>query len=220
VVKSAYYILKSELQAKILKHIVVTNNADYETISKHTGKNRITNLQSIESLVKHHLVNKVRTDPKNRRSKLTFAATPKGLWYAIANLNLDAMDIPMSNEELEMYQDYLKGVADKEGRKNFILNVAKLILRENLFDHKGELLITDRQKLFEYGIIMGLVASVGKSNVDAANFFNSQTVDSLKKIFTSSELTETRNRFDEFSRKLGLVNKEITEGLKPNKRSD
>ena len=67
---------------------------------------------------------------------------------------------------------------------------------------------------------MGLVGSVGKSNFDGANFFNSQTVNSLKKIFTTSELTEIMNRLDEFSGKLGLVKKEITEGLKPNKRSN
>ena len=144
--KSASHILKSELQAKILKHIVVTKNADYQSVSKYTGKNRITNLQSLETLVKHQFVNKFRTDSKNRKSKLNFAATPKGIWYAIANLNVDVRDIPMSDEELGMYQDYLKGVDDKEGRKDFISNVAKLLLQENLFDHKGELLITNRQK--------------------------------------------------------------------------
>lgn len=218
--KTASSILKSELQAKILRHIVATKNADYQTISKYTGRNRITNLQSLETLVRYHYVNKFRTDPKNRKSKLTFAATPKGLWYAIGNLNVNVTDIPMSDEELGMYQDYLKGIDDMEGRKDFMYNVAKLLLQENLFNNKGELLITDRQRLFEYGIIMGLVGSVGKSNFNATNFFNSQTMDSLKKIFTPTELTDTLNRFDEFSRKVGLVKKEITEGLKPDKRSD
>lgn len=197
--------LKSDLQGKILKHVVTNKGANYQTISRHTGKARVTNLQSLESLVKNRYVDKVRADLKNKKSKLTFRATTKGFWYAIAYLNVDVEEVLLEDDDLSQYREYLQGVRDKDGRREFMVNLARIIMNTNLFTNAGEIRTTDRQKLFEYGFIMGLVGAAGKYNFDGMKFFNTQTADSLKKILTPAELAETVSRFSEFKKKFSSV---------------
>src|SRR4051812_1686083 len=82
------YRITTELQEKILRHICKTRDADYKTISKETDRDRITILQSLQPLMKHHYVYKQKIDPNRIKSKLIFKPTDKGMYYALANLGV------------------------------------------------------------------------------------------------------------------------------------
>ena len=49
-------ILKSDLRKNILKHIILTDQPDYQTLSKEVERERITIHQSIESLSKKQCI--------------------------------------------------------------------------------------------------------------------------------------------------------------------
>jgi hypothetical protein len=159
-----------------------------------------------------------------KKASCSSSATAKGLWYAIGYLNVDVKDVLLDDKELDQYREYLQGVTDKEGRKQFMINLAKLMIKRNLFDNTGKIRTTDRQKLFEHGFIMGLVESARNYDFDGIKFFNSQTAESLKRIFTPEEVAETVSRFSEFNEKFSSVMdsfvKELGKRSKPIRRSN
>ena len=67
----------SELQQKILQHISTVNNANYRTLMKDIGKDRIMILQSVESpiLQYHYYVYERKINPKYQESNLIFTLT-------------------------------------------------------------------------------------------------------------------------------------------------
>src|SRR4051794_30833662 len=84
----------SELQQKILKHIGTTNKASYRTLIKEIGRDRITILQSVESLIEHyHYIEKRKINPKYQKSRLIFMLTHKGIAAAWLRGLINADDI-------------------------------------------------------------------------------------------------------------------------------
>ena len=83
----------TDLQKEILKHVCMKRNADYKTLSKATDRDRITLLQSLQSLNKHRLVYREKDNPNRVKSKLIFKPTHKGRAYASTFLGMDLDDI-------------------------------------------------------------------------------------------------------------------------------
>src|SRR5919202_645473 len=79
-------LVLTDLQANILRHVCNTNNATYKTLMEKIHKDRITILQSLESLIKYRYIEKKKVNPNHEKSKLVFIPTHKGISYAWFNL--------------------------------------------------------------------------------------------------------------------------------------
>jgi hypothetical protein len=117
-------ILTSSLQKDILKHIILTEQPDYKTISKEVDRDRITIRQSIESLSKKQCIISEPIHPDRKKSKLIFKPTIKGLAIGLGFLdikfdqiknnsekviNLDTYKVFKEKLGVEKLDDFLKG---------------------------------------------------------------------------------------------------------------
>ena len=143
------YRLTTKLQEKSLRHISKTSNADYKTISKATDRDRITILQSLQPLIKHNYVYKEKIEPHLIKSKLIFKPTHKGMAYSIAILGVDIDDVRKAHvnaDVLVKYNDLIKNIDNPIQRKRLEREMVKVLLLYNLFDDKGDIIITDAKE--------------------------------------------------------------------------
>jgi hypothetical protein len=93
-------ILTSSLQKDILKHIILTEQPDYKTISKEVDRDRITIRQSIESLSKKQCIISEPISPDRKKSKLIFKPTIKGLAIGLGFLDIKFDQIKNNSEKV------------------------------------------------------------------------------------------------------------------------
>jgi predicted transcriptional regulator len=150
----------TDLQKEILKHVCMRRDADYKTLSKATNRDRITLLQSLQSLNKHRLVYIEKDNPNRVKSKLIFKPTHKGRAYASTFLGMDLDDIrnaQFDDDERRNYRDLIKQVANPLERKKNERLMMKDLLLENLFQDDGNNPI-GRWQLFARGTSLLFVA--------------------------------------------------------------
>ena len=205
--------ITSELQAKILKHICKTRDADYKTISKETAKDRITILQSLQSLMKRQYVYKQKIEPDHIKSKLIFRPTDKGMAYSIARLDVDIDDVRKVHVDADVlveYNDLIKNITNRLQRKQFEREMIKVLLLYNLFDDKGKTIITDRKGFLKQGIRIGLFNLTANKYYNPENLFTPQVVERLKEIFNTSELKELKEFLMKIRNNLDLSIKQLS----------
>jgi predicted transcriptional regulator len=203
-------VLTTELQEKILKHICETRNADYKTISKATGRDRITILQSLQPLMKRQYIYKQKIDPNRIKSKLIFKPTDKGKYYALAYLDPDYEDMIKANLDVSKYTEFIKSIPDYTKRKELMYNTAKLAIEHNIFDKKGKLIGSgSREEIFQKGFRLALLESARNEGFDAKSYFNIQSIESLSKITTPEELKEIKGYFMNMRNNLDLIIKQF-----------
>jgi hypothetical protein len=205
--------ITSELQAKILKHICKTRDADYKTISKETGKDRITILQSLQPLMKRQYVYKQKIEPSRIKSKLIFRPTDKGMAYSIASLGVDIDDVRKAHVDADVlveYNDLIKKIDNPLQRKQFEREMIKVLARYNLFDDKGKTIITDRKAFLKQGIRIGLFNLTADKYYDPENLFTPQVVERLKGIVGTSELKEFKEFLMKIRKNLDLSIKQLS----------
>jgi hypothetical protein len=207
------YRLTTELQKKILKHICKTQNADYKTISKATGRDRITILQSLQPLMRRHYIYKQKIDPNRIKSKLIFKPTDKGMAYSIANLDVDIDDVRKAHIDADVlveYNDLIKNIANHIQRKQFEREMIKVLVLYDLFDDKGKTIITDRKGFLKQGIRIGLFNLTADKHYDPENLFTLQVVERLKEIFSTYELKELKEFLMKIRDNLDLSIKQLS----------
>lgn len=166
-------------------------NADYKTLSKATDRDRITLLQSLQSLIKHRLVEKENTNVDRRRIKLIFKPTDKGKIYASTSLGIDhdAIRNAQSDDNERMsYDKFIKQVPNPAERKRNEKRVMEDLLRENLFQDNGN--IPDIDKLLNQLLRTRLLRFVRIKNFDFNELLGTRGTKELKEISTKSELKE------------------------------
>lgn len=181
----------TDLQKEILKHVCMKRNADYKTLSKATDRDRITLLQSLQSLNKHRLVYREKDNPNRVKSKLIFKPTHKGRAYASTFLGMDLDDIrnaQFDDDERRKYRDLIKQVANPSKRKKNERLMMKDLLLENLFQDDGN--IPDIHKLLSQLVRLRLLRFVKSTNFDFNELFGTTGANELKAISTRSELRE------------------------------
>ena len=100
-------LLKSNLQKNILKYIILTEQPDYQTISKQVDRDRTTIRQSIESLSKLECIVNEPITPNKKKSKLIFRPTIKGLVMGLGLLDIKLDQIKNDSQnviDLTLYQ--------------------------------------------------------------------------------------------------------------------
>jgi hypothetical protein len=205
--------ITTELQKRILTHICKTRDADYKTISKTTGRDRITILQSLQPLMKRHYIYKQKIDPTRIKSKLIFKPTDKGMAYSIANLDVDIDDVRKAHVDADVlveYNDLIKNIDNRIQRKQFEREMIKVLVMYNLFDDKGKTIITDRKGFLKQGIRIGLFNLTADKYYDPENLFTPQVVERLKEMFSTYELKELKEFLMKIRNNLDLSIKQLS----------
>jgi hypothetical protein len=102
-------IINSKLQENILKHIILTEQPNYTTISTELKRNRLTISQSIDSLLKKQCITKEPINPLKEKSKLIFRPTIKGLVIGLGLLDIKFEQIKNNAEKvtnLDIYKEF------------------------------------------------------------------------------------------------------------------
>jgi DNA-binding PadR family transcriptional regulator len=181
----------TDLQKKILKHVCMKKNADYKTLMKATDRDRITLLQSLQSLIKHRLVEKENTNVDRRRIKLIFKPTDKGKIYASTSLGIDRDAIRNAQyDDIERmrYDEFIEQVPNPAERKRNERRVMEDLLQENLFDENGN--IPEIDKLLNQLLRTRLLKFIRIKNFDLNELLGTRGTKELKEISTKSELKE------------------------------
>ena len=185
----------TDLQKEILKHVCMRRNADYKTLSKATDRDRITLLQSLQSLIKHSLVYSEKDNPNWVKSKLIFKPTHKGTAYAstFLEMDLDAIrNAQFDDDGRRMYRDFIKQVPNPAGRKKNESKMMKDLLLENLFQDDGNIPNFDKL-LYQLTRVRLLKFVKSRRNFDFNELFGITGAKELKAISTRSELKELKD---------------------------
>ena len=161
----------TNLQNQILVHICKTKDADYKTISKETDRDRITILQSLQSLMKRHLVNKEKVEPDKQKSKLIFKPTLEGMAYSIAFLDTAYDNVLKAHSEavrLTTYYEFVKDISYPIQRNRILQHITRKLVENNLFDDKGEIIASNarRNDIFKESFRSGLLELTTKEDYD------------------------------------------------------
>ena len=124
----------SELQGKILSHICTRKNANYASLMKDIKKDRITILQSIESLIKYHYIEKEKIHPEHEKSKLIFIPTLRGKARAWSYFGLNVKDMVKTKKEdlITNYIEFIKDVFPSGRHKQTLRLLFSIIERDYL----------------------------------------------------------------------------------------
>jgi predicted transcriptional regulator len=200
----------TDLQKEILKHLCMRRNADYKTLSKATDRDRITLMQSLQSLMKQRLVEKEKTTADRKRIKLIFKPTDKGRAYASKYLGIGLEDIrnALSDaKERSEYRDFIKEVANPSGRRRNERLMMDDLLQENLFQEDGN--IQDIHKLLSQLVRLRLLRFVKSRNFDFDELFAPANLNELKAISTPSELKEFKELLTNLRKNLDSTIKHV-----------
>src|SRR2546428_5357535 len=183
--KSTEYMLASELQEQILRHVCKTKNSSYKTISKETDRDRITILQSLQPLMKRHYLVAEKIDPSLKKSKLVFKPTDKGVFYALAFLGVTLDDIARayySAEEISKSSEFVRNIRGPLQRRQFQQGILRRFVEEDLFDNSGKLIISTKDDYFKQGLRIALLELTKNKYYDPRDLFNTRTIESLKMV--------------------------------------
>jgi hypothetical protein len=204
--------ITSDLQEKILRHICKTRNADYKSISKATGRDRITILQSLQPLMKHHYIYKQKIDPNRIKGKLIFKPTQKGIAYAIAFLGTDFNQILKAQQDaskITKYNQFIEQINDPELRKRLSEYTIRKFIEYDLFDDEGRIMVSSRQDMLKQGFRMGILEQAKDKDFNPYNLFNPQSVELFIKIFSHGELKELKEFLIKIKNNLDLTIKQL-----------
>ena len=209
--------LTSVLQQDILKHIVTTRDAGYDTLMVDIKRDRITILQSLETLVKRNYVKKVEIGPYFERNiKFMLKPTTKGIIYSIAFLDVGFDTILKTigeQNDFVRYNELMKNIVNKSERNEFMKNTAQALIDFDTFDENGEMKITKGEDFFNYGIMMALTGLGRKKSPKSSVYFDNQSIDSLRKIFSVDELKEIQEYYSKVRRYVNTTTDAIDKGL-------
>jgi hypothetical protein len=196
------------LQGKILLHLCKTANANYKTLTKEIGRDRITILQSIESLIKYRYVEKERDNPQKEKSKLTFLPTLKGiacLWLAF-QFDLKEMIKLKKEDEITTYLEFVKDFFKVEHQRPMLMWLFSHIEIDYMGLVKGD---ASKRKLIKESFTMGILELVQRSDYDATRLFNEKGVQWLTKLYSKEELNEFKELFVRTKQNLTTVIKRL-----------
>jgi len=185
----------SELQGKILSHICTRKNASYASLMKDIKKDRITILQSIESLIKYHYIEKEKIHPEREKSKLIFIPTLRGKARAWSYFGLNVKEMVKTKKEdlITNYIEFIKDVFPSGQHKQMLSLLFSIIERDYL--NIEEERVESRSTLVKKCFAEGLMELVQQEDYNPSKVFNEKCIQWLNKLFSHQELKEFKESF-------------------------
>ncbi len=196
----------TELQQKILSHVGATYRASYNTLREDLDKDRITILQSVESLIKNQYVAKVKVFPDQPKSPLVFILTHKGIAAAWLRGFLGTEDIVKNLEygDDDNITKYIKMV-------NYIFppsqhkQMLEPIFTKLEWSHHGFEQEEKSHDLINESFLTGILKLAFENNHDPSTLFSKTNVARLKWLFQQEDLKRLREKL-----KVGRNNTTLT----------
>ena len=180
----------SDLQSKILRHICTTVNPTYRTLIEEVGKDRITILQSIESLIEHRYIVKQKANPNYEKSKLSFAPTHKGISYACLELKVDLKDIiNSSDDEIGRYFKFVSETIHYSQLRKQILEPIFSKLERGYLEFEEDN-TAKKKELIKDCFYVGLLQSAQSRSYNAHILFSNNSSKKWNETFSIEELRE------------------------------
>jgi hypothetical protein len=190
-------LTSSALQQKILRIICTKKNVTYKVLMAETKRDRITILQSVESLIKHHLIRKIKSNPEYEKSRLIFKATNTAKEFAHARLGVSLEDIVKIEEDQQVteYFEFIKDITDSPQRKTLLQPLLDLITSPKAWVSEdtietGENTLDRRREVLKDSFKESLLELFINEDYNAKGLFNSKNVKWFKKLFTPEEVKE------------------------------
>jgi hypothetical protein len=184
----------SLLQQKILQIVCTKENVTYQTLMKETKRDRITVLQSTESLIKYNYINKKKRDPEYEKSKLIFKPTLGGKSAAVrSGVALEDILKIEPDEETINYFELLNDIDDPLQRKVLIEPLRELLGSLAVYQYKEKELQQFKKEKLKEILRKGVTEIVFYRNYDAESFLNDRSIKHLKKLFTPREIKELKD---------------------------
>ncbi len=184
----------SSLQQKILDVICTNKNVTYKTLIQVTKKDRITVLQSVESLIKRNLIEKQKSNPEYEKSKLVFKATNRGKQIAHAYLGVSLEDIMKleEDEQIANYLEFIKDITDPLQRKVLLQPLSDLLESPEAWEDEQaeEKTRGTRREILRNGFKESLRELFDNKNYNPKNLFNNKRIIWFKRLFTPEEIKE------------------------------
>lgn len=183
----------SLLQQKILQIVCTEANVTYQTLIEETKRDRITVLQSIESLIKYNYVRKQKRNPEYEKSKLIFKPTHGGKLAALAVVGLEEILKAEEDEEIANYFQLIKDIKDNSQREKLVKPLLKIYTSLEGFQDKKEALQRFRKNVLREALIKGIAEIVYNRNYSAKSLLNDRSIKWLKRLFTPTEIKELKD---------------------------
>jgi hypothetical protein len=185
----------SELQGKILSHICTRKNVSYASLIKDIKKDRITILQSIESLIKYHYIEKEKVHPGHEKSKLIFIPTLRGKACAWSYFGLDIKDMVKTKKEdlITNYIEFIKDVFPSGQHKSMLTRLFSIIERDYLnIEEEG---VDTKKRIVKESFANGILGLVQQEDYDVTRLFNNNSYQWLHKLYSQVELRGLKEFF-------------------------
>jgi hypothetical protein len=195
----------SDLQGKILSHICTRKNASYASLIKDIKKDRITILQSIESLIKYHYIEKEKIHPEREKSKLIFIPTLRGKARAWSYFGLNVKDMVKTKKE-DLITNYIEFIKDvfPSGQHKPVLSLLFSIIERDYLNIEEEGFDT-KKRLIKEAFVKGLFELVQEEDYYPAKLFNNKTTEWLTKLYSVQELSELKELFIRTKKNLAIT---------------
>jgi hypothetical protein len=179
----------TELQQKVLSQIGRTYKASYNTLVEDLHKDRITILQSVESLVKHQYVDKVKVFPDQPKSMLIFILTHKGIAATWLRGFLSTKDILyhikyLKDDNIGKYINVIYDTFSPSQHRQML----ESIFRNLEWSHSGFAGEERSRSLIKDAFLTGILKLAFANNYDPNILFNKTNVDRLKWLFSDEDL--------------------------------
>ena len=166
-------IINSKLQENILKHIMLTEQPNYTTISTELKRNRLTISQSIDSLLKKQCITKEPINPLKEKSKLIFRPTIKGLLIGLGFLDIKFEQIKNNAEKITNLDIYTK-FKDNMGIEQFneyLKDVSIGLINYDLIKNNLNQLFSDSYTFVKFILRIFSINRLLNKDIDIENLF-------------------------------------------------
>lgn len=195
--RTKYYPL-TRLQEKIIRILTTYSRVTYKTLIEQTRRDRITLLQSMESLIIQGYVEKQKINPEFERSKLVFRPTLMAKHLAWTSLGVNVEDILKIDRDQDIlnYLELIKDVTDPLQRQKFIDPLALIITSYGTWESKGKIDPEIKRDSIKKGFHSGITELAQGSKNEVDMFFSQRIVEQLRKLFSVTELRKFKNLFE------------------------
>lgn len=184
----------SLLQQKILQIVCTKENVTYQTLMEETKRDRITVLQSMESLIKYNYVKKQKRDPEYEKSKLIFKPTLEGKNNAVnLGVSLEVILKIEPDEDTANYFELMNDIVDPLQRNALINPLRELLGSLAVYQKEGRDLRQFKKGKLKEILRKGMIEIVFMGNYNAKSLLNDRSIKCFKKLFTPREIKELKD---------------------------
>jgi len=184
----------SALQENILRMVCTRDNVTYKMLIEETHRDRITILQSVNSLIKQNYITKQKEHPEHEKSKLTFKPTHSGKQVAVFRMkvSLEEILIAEKDKDISSYFNVIKDITDATQRDLFVLPLERLLTLPITIDTE----IRRRQirkNILKEALKKGLQEAVQNQDYNASSLVNERSLRRLKELLSPTEIRHLKN---------------------------